>query len=262
MVGTPLFSTTILSYSSGRRVKYCTIVTNHDNIEIIDIKNAHIGNASGSPYGINGTFFYSGSSRPSGYALGDVYRIAADNGARVKARGEVNRLSASANGDCGTLGWFKSPINGKNYFCEDITEIYDLGTTISNIQWAIGGCNLYLNNAQMNKSTFDSLINEQFSDVTANEPVARSAIAYRPNNQNDIILVAAFGLDDSGNETRANGPTPWELREFLRNSFGTACEGIMLDGGGSTQIAYKSGGSRKCIQPEQRAVQIMITTPM
>ena len=75
-------------------------------------------------------------------ALGDVYRIAADNGTRVKARGEVNRLSASANGDCGTLGWFKSPINEKNYFCEDITEIYDLGTTISNIQWAIGGCNL------------------------------------------------------------------------------------------------------------------------
>jgi hypothetical protein len=47
----------------------------------------------------------------------------------------------------------------------------------------------------------------------------------------------------------SNGPTLWELRNFILYTFaptGTTCEGIMIDGGGSTQIAYKSGNTRQC----------------
>lgn len=35
-----------------------------------------------------------------------------------------------------------------------------------------------------------------------------------------------------------------------------------IDGGGSTQTAYKDGGNRVCVQAEQRAVRTMVKTPM
>ena len=277
MVGTPSYSKHTVNYGD-RTVTYHTIVTNHDNVTIENIGSAHISNASGSPYGINGTFFYTttppSAAAADGYKAYDNYRIAINNGAQVRNRGTKNRLNAAADGNCGTLGWLKSKtVNGKSYFCKDIIRISDVssGITDSDVKWAVGGCNLYLNDMSLTESQFNSKINTQFSDITSGSTTARTAIFYRSSGgTNDIVLVAAVGSSATGVVGSAKGPKPWELRQFIIDVFknginnppGTICEGVMLDGGGSTQIAYKSSGSRVCVQAEQRAVRTMIKTPM
>ncbi len=264
MVGNPSYSTSTKTFGN-RTITFRYIVTNHDNITIADIGNCHLNNISGNPYGINGTFFYMSQSAAAsvGYNVGETYRIAINNGIRVRAHGEINRKNVSAYGDCGTLGWYKTPVNGASYFCEDITEISDLGTTNSNIKWAIGGCNLYLNEPTLTQVEFNSRMDDQFSSSVSGTYSPRTAIFYRTGGAlNDIILLTAFASSGTGVVGSSSGITPWELRQFIIDTFGNYCKGVMLDGGGSTQIAYKQNTSRICVQAEQRQVKLMIKTPM
>lgn len=224
------------SYTFGNRtITFRMIQTNHANITIEDIGTSHIGNAAGNPYGINGTFFYMGTppepAVDAGYVQYDNYRIVINNGVVVREKGDHNRLNQYEDGPCGTLGWFKNPVGGKSYFCEDITKIKDLGTDIGNIQWAIGGSNLYLNE-NLTQTQFENRVRTG-QDPTYASTTTRSAIILRTSSpsRNDVVLITAFG----------NGPdglTLWELRTYILDLFGYEIEqgfpivGISIDGGG------------------------------
>ena len=207
------------SYTFGNRtVTFRMIQTNHANITIEDIGTNHIGNATGSPNGINGTFFYMGTPPDAavnqGYAQYDNYRIVINNGVVVRDIGGKNRLNQYTDGPCGTLGWYKNPVGGKYYFCEDITKIENLGTNISNIQWAVGGSNLYLKE-NLTQAQFQSRVSGG-QDETYASTTSRSAIFYRSASsgsmQNDIVLLTAFGSSGTGVVSSNYGPTLWELR--------------------------------------------------
>lgn len=198
------------------------------------------------------------------YAVFNNCRIVINDGVVVRAIGGKNRLNANTDGDCGTLGWYKTPVGGMSYFCEDITEIDDLGTTISNIQWAIGGSNLYLNQ-NLTKAQFEGKVSGG-QDETYNAYRSRTAIIYRPSfvNFNDVVLITAL----SSNGGSYYGLTLWELRSYILDLYGYEIElgfpivGISIDGGSSSQIAYKDGGNRVSVEATTNAVFSMVKTPM
>lgn len=276
MAGSPNFSSSTVAYN-GKNITFRYINTHYDNISIIDIGSSHLGNASGSPYGINGTFFYNctdatlKSNWPGtyneGYRAYNNYRICINNGTVVRKIGDRNRKDGFSYGSCGVLGCLKTATSNERAFCESITNISDLRLEVSqvplsNIKWAIGGSNLYLNDSSITEAAFNSKVKDQ--DSTYNGQHSRTAIFYRPNSTNNIVLLTAFASNGTGNlNNPSGGITLWQLRHFIRNIFGASCKGISLDGGGSSQIAYlKEPGGREVVQASQRAVRLMVKTTM
>jgi len=271
MIGTPVYDSDSRTVGS-RTITFRTIETNHNNITIANIGTSNISNASGSPYGINGTFFYNGDPPPLAQAAGYVayqnYRIVNNNGNTVRLWGNKNRLTDATDGDCGTLGFLDYSYMGKSYFCADITNLnaYDN----YGIVWAVGGSNLYLDEA-ITETQFNNRVSGG-QDTTYAAHRCRTAIIIRPAYTaaagNDVVLLTAFHSSGTGviGVSYTDGITLWELRQYILSVYNDNEEypivGISIDGGGSTQIAYKESGNRVCVQAEARAVRTMIQTPM
>ncbi len=241
-------------------------------------------------YGINGTFFRPGTTTLMGIAINDS--------AQVRNYGTMNRDPRISDVDdpiaCGTFFYLKNSItnsSGERIF-GGTAEIavyenhsYDGVTlTLANTQFAIGGSSLFPSETSLTQSTFNTRMANQ--DAPYYGYRSRTAIVYIGGGTDDLntVLLTVHGPFDttksSGNNyvtTDYAGVTLWELRTLINDVFApmipsapdAVVHAIALDGGGSTQIAYKdSSGDKITYQTtdssstNNRPVYSMLSVPM
>ncbi len=241
-------------------------------------------------YGINGTFFRPGTTTLMGIAINDS--------AQVRNYGTMNRDPRISDVDdpiaCGTFFYLKNSItnsSGERIF-GGTAEIavyenhsYDGVTlTLANTQFAIGGSSLFPSETSLTQSTFNTRMANQ--DAPYYGYRSRTAIVYIGGGTDDLntVLLTVHGPIDttksSGNNyvtTDYAGVTLWELRTLINDVFApmipsapdAVVHAIALDGGGSTQIAYKdSSGDKITYQTtdssstNNRPVYSMLSVPM
>ncbi|MFD3260764.1 phosphodiester glycosidase family protein [Paenibacillus lentus] len=214
-------------------------------------------------YGINGTFF-SGTTL-TGIA---VNRMANGLSAKVANNGDtttgVTYEGSVYSSQRGTMYYF-DPAAGIHFFdTKPVKSYLDYpNSSTSNVVWAIGGYSLHPTKAYSSSDDYYNDINgsgavdkkptansENAYRFSPKSATARTAIGYRYINQKRKIILAVF-----------DNQTAWAVREFMA---GLGCTfAIMLDGGGSSQIRYKSGGSNGfwCPKPDttMRKVHSMVT---
>ena len=261
------------AYALGSKTVYLKwIKTNHRDIRIVrpgDDENVHSYCEKSGLYGVNGTF-YCTENKPAGYVVGNVHRISMYN---TNPGDRENPTAAQPVRPIGTT----NVDNAGFMFCQEHTSaaipnyIYSdrhLGTLASykfqgqhsldmtNIRWAVGGFGLHLDGDFGDKDTYDEALGDEgaWSGLFGQAP--RTAIFYIGGQYigENIVLLTVFGdskLYDPANESatlsaRTNcGVTPSELRSIIKDVFPSATtHGIMLDGGGSTGIAYKNASGR------------------
>lgn len=238
------------------------ITTNHRDLTMV-YSNKYISNENF--YGVNGTFFDGGN--------GNLTSMAIQDGEQIHDYGTYNR--AYANGstgmDTGTFVVLENSINDRFLFVKSFTRfpVNVEGDQInqSDVRFAVGGCHLFLDRGDITQATFNSLIaNEDFPAIDSR--AIRTAILYIGGQYTggNTILLTVVG-DNTDNPGSYTGVTAWELRQIIRAKWPNCSIGINLDGGGSTQIAYKqSNGTRKWIAPLEgnnpRKVYNFITVPM
>ena len=241
-------------------------------------------------YGINGTFFRPGTTTLMGIAINDS--------AQVRNYGTMNRDPRISDVDdpiaCGTFFYLKNSItnsSGERIF-GGTAEIavyenhsYDGVTlTLANTQFAIGGSSLFPSETSLTQRTFNTRMANQ--DAPYYGYRSRTAIVYIGGGTDDLntVLLTVHGPIDttksSGNNyvtTDYAGVTLWELRTLINDVFApmipsapdAVVHAIALDGGGSTQIAYKdSSGDKITYQTtdssstNNRPVYSMLSVPM
>ncbi|WP_337913374.1 phosphodiester glycosidase family protein [Paenibacillus arenosi] len=195
---------------------------------------------------MNGTFFNNSN---------DFLGIAVNNGSGI---GGNATFTAYGNKTRGTFYSYHH-LRG-NYRVNEVANVSRLsdhpGVPNTNY-FAIGGLNLYVNE-NINKQEFyrrldvnegASGINDVISRTgnTYSDPILRSRTAIGYNSNAKIVLVVFLG------------ETPWGMREFMKNQ---GCfQAAYLDGGGSSQMRFKSGASNGTFDPrgEARPVFSMVT---
>lgn len=273
----PSFTSNTYTINS-KTIYYKAILTNHDDIIVADIGDFDdcYTAASGSLYGINGTFFYLGTppqaAQNDGYSTGDVYRIAIYDTQSERDYGLINRQTASSYGNCGTYVKLINTLpSGRFVFSDSFTDFTNyqyIGESItrSNVRYAIGGINLYLNKTYQNDEAYysETDVDAEDDNVTKSS-VHRSAIVYLGGETNDTLLLTVF----SGNNDlcqNVNGLNLFELRTMILDLWGpNLYYGIALDGGGSTQIVYRENNQRKTVRTADaygntRKVRTMVCT--
>lgn len=263
---------------NSKTVYYKAILTNYDDVIVADIGDTDdcYAAVNGSLYGINGTFFYMGTppavAQADGYSIGDIYRIAIYDTQSERDFGLINRRDANNYGNCGTYVKLINTLpSGRFLFSDSLTDFTNYSymnetITRSNIRYAIGGINLYLNKTYANANEYyaETDISAEDSSVTQSS-VHRSAIIYIGGNANDTVLLTVF----SGNNDlcqNQNGLSLYELRTMILDIWGPSLYyGIALDGGGSTQIVYKENNQRKTVRTgdaygNTRKVHTMVCT--
>lgn len=252
-------------YQLGSKTVYLKyLTTNHRDLSLKYSTNRISDSSIG--YGVNGTFFDKGN--------GNLTSMAIQDGEQIHIYGDYNR--AYANGSTGmSTGTFVvlediTP-GGRFLFVKSFKNFPVVvgGETIeqSNVRFAIGGSNLFLDQGDITEDEFDDLIaNEDFP--VPDSKAVRTVILYIGGKSagGNTILLTVYG-DDTDNPGSYNGVTAWELRQIIREKWPNCIMGVNLDGGGSTQIAYKqSDGTRKWIAPMDgtniRKVYSFITVPM
>lgn len=226
------------------------------NYNDITIRKIDTTVAKSGYYGINGTFFNGGARAITGIAIQD--------GKQVRNYGLINRDPQGTGGSsavaCGTFFKLKQTENTVFLGTADIAvydkTVYDGATlTLANTLYAIGGVSLYPSDTSLTRSTYDQKISTQMTDESSRiATAARSAIIYVGGSStglNTVLLtVQGANLTTSGNDTLTNnrgGVSLWELRTLINEKFApmisstakTVVHAIALDGGASTQIAYK-----------------------
>ncbi len=247
--------------TDGRTVYMKYIMCNYDDITIRKIDTTV---ANSGYYGINGTFFWPNTDYITGIAI--------NNGAQVRNYGLKNRdPRASAEGTgpikAGTFFKLKEPVNGVFLGTADIdtyegTQYEGATLTVANTKFAIGGVSLYPTDTTLTMATYHNKVRSQKSDPEL--WASRSAIIYiggSPTGLNTILLSVQGREIESvtGNDklTYINaGLTLWDLRRLVNEKFASmisptatsVVHAISLDGGPSTQIAYKKNGVRYSCQ--------------
>lgn len=238
----------------GKAVRYIEADLDTINVESISGKSVE---GSGK-YGINGTFF-SGTTL-TGIAVNRGKRVAANGDATtgVSYKGKVYSSKR------GTMYYF-DPAAGIHFFdTKPVGSFLEYpNSSTSNVRWAIGGYSLHPTKAYSSSAGYYSEINgtgavdkeptadsENAYRFSPQSSTARTAIGYRVVNSEKKIILAVFDNQNA-----------WNVREFMR---GLNCTfAIMLDGGGSSQIRYKSGSSNGfwCPKPDStmRPVHSMVT---
>ena len=241
-------------------------------------------------FGINGTFF----NPETGYLTG----IAINNGQVVKNYGAKN-CEAPTNGNVtlkprGAYFYFQNTVNNINGGTAVIGEYegtsYD-GITLhtNNVKFAIGGASLFTSETNLTKSEYIDRVGRLEGITHVDEPRARSAIVYIGGSISGLntVLLTVYGLSNSPHTggynyaTEDNAVTLWELRELINTVFspmtplgtGPIIHAIALDGGPSTQLAYKDGTVTRSFQAKikkagpdygtyNRTVYTMLSVPM
>ncbi|SEP33549.1 phosphodiester glycosidase family protein [Paenibacillus sp. OK076] len=246
----------------GSAVRYIDAELSTISVESISGKNVR----DSGKFGINGTFF-------SGTTLTGIAVNKDPNGfsKRVAANGDTT-TGVSYNGTVypskrGTMYYF-NPSAGVSFFdtmpVKDFLDYPNSSTT--NVQWAIGGYSLHPKKAYANSDAFYEDINGK--GATTKQPTsnsenayrfsptsatARTAIGYRYHDKKTKIVLAVFANHSA-----------WSVRQFMADLGCTFA--IMLDGGGSSQIRYKTSSGTTdfwCPKPDTggsvRAVHSMVT---
>lgn len=245
----------------GKTVR--TIATDVDTIKV-----EHVGAKSvkdSGKLGVNGTFF-SGSNL-TGIAMQNGYGVNTA-GADKYAKGEANapigsNVAAPCGGKVNKRGTFFSfvPSNGVyNTWPQAVVDFSDFsGANRNNIRWAIGGYSLFLGTSYSSSAGYytdiqaDGCANNsenasRFGPKSANK---RTAIGFRNHNvYGKQIVLAVF-----------ESASAWDVRTFMKDTMECSM-GVMLDGGGSSQMAYKTTSGVKNVWDaggENRAIRTMVT---
>ena len=230
-------------------------------------------------YGINGTFFAKSHQTLLGIAINDG-QIVRNYGGKNRDPLETGENNACA---CGTFFVLKEAVNG-TILGTDIIDIYDghiyrnnVLLSIANTRFAIGGSSLFTQEPDLTENVFNRRLANENAPYSGK--VSRTAIIYIGGSSNGLntILLTVYGsyTEVNGNNIiaeRSNGVTLLELRSLINNRFSQLTptgspivHAIALDGGGSTQIAYKDeNGTRKTCQAsnENRSVYSMLSISM
>lgn len=243
-------------------------------------------------YGVNGTF-YCTENKPAGYVVGNVHRISMYN---TNPGDRENPTAAQPVRPIGTT----NVDNAGFMFCQEHTStaipnyIYSdrhQGTLASykfqgqhsldmtNIRWAVGGFGLHLDR-NLSEAEFKECIKAEGGDYLNVGTAPRTAIFYIGGQYigENIVLLTVFGDSKLYDPTKgsatlsarnsSNNVTLYELRSIIKDVFPNATtHGIMLDGGGSTGIAYKNASGSLEAQVvdnggSPRVANTMIVTPM
>lgn len=288
------------AYALGSKTVYLKwIKTNHRDIRIVrpgDDENVHSYCEKSGLYGVNGTF-YCTENKPAGYVVGNVHRISMYN---TNPGDRENPTAAQPVRPIGTT----NVDNAGFMFCQEHTStaipnyIYSdrhQGTLASykfqgqhsldmtNIRWAVGGFGLHLSSTFADADSYYQVLKSEgaWGDIKEQSGLfgvaPRTAIFYIGGQYigENIVLLTVFGdsklydpNDMAGTMSTRAGVTPYQLRSIIKDVFPNATtHGIMLDGGGSTGIAYKNAsGSLEAqvvadgVRP--RYANTMIVTPM
>lgn len=241
-------------------------------------------------YGINGTFFRPGTTTLVGIAINDS--------AQIRNYGTMNRdpriSDVTSPLSCGTFFYLKTPLTNASgtriLGGTDEIDVYDnhsydgVTLTIANTQFAIGGSSLFPSETSLTQNTFNIRMVNQ--DAPYSGYRSRTAIVYIGGGSDDLntVLLTIHGPVDNDKSSGNNyvtsdyvGVTLWELRTLINDVFApmipsapeTVVHAIALDGGGSTQIAYKnSSGNKVTYQTvdsysnNNRPVYSMLSVPM
>ena len=261
--------------TTGKEVRY--ILCHHSQVHVKRID----GSVQDSDnYGVNGTYFA---------AAHKLLGIAIDNGQIVETNGGKNRdpdeTGEDAPLECGTL----FAVNRENgdvligvdsiaayeghvfSFLED-NEESEITLEISNTMFAIGGTSLLLEDEDLTKKEYSQICSAE--DGNDNPNAARTAIVYLGDKGTDydmILLITGIGTikeedDGMSSSFSQNGMRYWDLRALINGMFsdfaasGEHIRGIALDGGGSTQIAYRdASGNRRTCYASSRHVYSMVS---
>jgi len=188
-------------------------------------------------YGVNGTFF-SGTT-----LLGvAVQRISNGQASGIRSTSEETASACSKITKRGVMYHIQS--GSTSTVKVDVVKNFldSPGTTRTNVKWAIGGYSLHLGKTYgSGDSNFDAYYTEINGDgdpslCTAAKDNSENAYRLEPKNnrqrtaigyKNGKIYLAVFA-----------GSNAWEVRRFLKSNLGCTL-GIMLDGGGSSQMRYR-----------------------
>lgn len=247
---------------------------NHRDIRLRYLANGETVKNSGY-YGVNGTYNDMGPN---------LVGIAIDSGEYIRSsskvgyNGEQNRNPAI---ECGTFAVLDQPTNGVALLTDDIAtyhnHIYTVGSaqitlTKENALMAIGGTSLYPSE-ELTQSEFINRIKTQDPGGGASGIAARTAIIYIGGSWtglNTVLLTVHSDANESS--VYDDGITFWQLRYLINTYFGAQTpsgvgpivHAIALDGGRSTQIAYKKAdGTTGAYQVEgDRPARSMLCVPM
>jgi len=241
---------------NGKTVHLKWLDAHIDDIEIVAVNDKTCGNSG--YYGINGTFFDPGTGYCDPTHPNTLLGVAVQDGASVKSNGSQNAISR------GTLIKLKNNLaDGTFIFTKKMTSFpithNSYTVNISNVQWAIGGISLLLDDTSITSSSdFSTKISSENPPAYSTDR-PRTAIGYKGGNR--VILCAIFDGDDLWNGGSGYGCNVYDVRTIMLNKFNCSM-GVMLDGGGSTQISFKQGTSNNYHQTEARCIQVMVTAPM
>ena len=253
------------NYTIGGNTVYLKYIKcNHGDITVRSIN----GSVRDSGFcGINGTFFRSGN----------LAGIAINSGAQVRNYGTKNRdplCGYNHTYSCGTFFVLENQTSSGIFLGTDEIDTYHghsyNGTTltISNTRFAIGGTSLFPSESIANEAAYLQLINSEDPPAPSDER-PRTAIIYIGGDYygQNTVLLTVHGNVNSGTADHKNtdneGVSLWQLRTIINNVFAPMMPGspssvthaIALDGGGSTQIAYKtSSGVYKSYQIGSEAI--------
>ena len=290
------------AYTIGSKTVYLKwIKTNHRDIRIVRpgagqnvYSYCNSLPANEKLYGVNGTF-YCTENKPAGYVTENVHKISMYNANPGVDVATQVRPIGTTNLDKASMMFCQNQTSAAipNYIYSDQHE----GTFASykfqgqhsldmtNIRWAVGGYGLYLDR-NLTETDFKKCIKAEGGDYLNIGSAPRTAIFYIGGQYTgeNTVLFTAFAdakLYDPDNESASlsaryssNNVTLYELRTIIKDVFPTATtHGIILDGGGSTGIAYKnaSGGIYAQMVGNQigntgvfipRNANTMIVTPM
>lgn len=288
------------SYTIGPKTVYLKwIKTNHRDIRIVrpgagqnvySYCNSLPANAK--LYGVNGTFYFTQTPSLPGYSTNDIHKISMYNSNPGVANAQSVRPVGTTNQDNAGLMFCQNQTSSAipNYVYSDIYE----GTLanyryqgqhsldMTNIRWAVGGFGLYLDSTFADAQAYHSRISADGAPYLLGL-APRTAIFYigRSYIGENTVLFTVFNdakLYDGSSSSLSrrtieggdayDGVTPYELRSIIKDVFPTATtHGIILDGGGSTGIAYKNASGGIYAQMvdnggSPRIANTMIVTPM
>jgi hypothetical protein len=253
-MATMLLSETATAGSATVYIK--GILTTPGDLSAVNIGAHNVGNYDSAFFGINGTFFYmSLPENPGAYQVGDVYRIMASGGQKIQTRSDVNLIGGNTQGPCGTFMVLYNDLpNGRamgqakiSNFTSGTLDGYAL--SLSNMKFAVGGIDLLLGQSFATETAYHNAMTDR-GGVDDTSKVHRTAIVYTgasSSNPGQVALLTVFSSqpDSAGKVAQGVGMSAWQLRQYIQSKWSNAPYGLLLDGGGSTQIAYKENGVRK-----------------
>lgn len=283
MANATFASTTYTIPNTSKKVYVRYIKCNYNDITLKSI-NSSVRDSK--ECGINGTYF--------NYSNQCVVGIAINDGEVVRNYGSMNRdpKGSDENGPlkCGTFFKLKKAESGIVIGTADI-DVYEgftydgIKLTTKNTQFAIGGSNLYPNE-NITEATFNSRMKAQNAGAPS-VSAARSAIVYigGENLGLNTVLVTVQGANNTSLSFNGqyavnnDAVTLWQLRTLINTIFGpmlpnatsgsTVYHAIALDGGYSSQIAYKNPANGSYISYQatyngdcNSSVYTMLSVPM